>query len=397
MIRPPLFVALACTLLACATEDTSRWTGATVQDSAGVTIVENAGAYRVRDADWTVSATPLARLDGDPGDGGGFYRFLGAIRLSTGTLVVNQAGGTELLYLRADGSRVRTLEASGAGPREFRRLGLWGVVPAPGGGVAALDSELGKVLFLDSVGDFVREVSLERGRGQPRLHGVLPDGSFVVTYFGAAEVQDGVSRRLIEVTRHTADGAFDAVFETLQSNGSYSAEVDGRPVTLPVPFDAGPDITVGAGAIYVGDGRSGEIRVYTADGTLSRIIRRANPARALTEAHIDAYTEDFLSIQESPDDRAARRAVLASAPWPAELPAFSQLVVDEDGHLLLAEPACGPARFCWNVYDPEGSFLSTLDVPEGTGILQAGPDYVLGLAFPEVSVPVLMIHELQRR
>ncbi|MEX0894054.1 MAG: hypothetical protein WEB88_17930 [Gemmatimonadota bacterium] len=399
MLRPPqlLALALAFTLLACAAEDTSRWTGATVRDSAGVTIVENAGVYPVRDADWSVSATPLARVDGDPGDGGGLYRFLGAIRLPSGTLVVNQAGGTELLFLRADGSRVRTLEASGSGPGEFRRLGLWSVVPAPDGGVAALDIELGKVLVLDSVGHFVRELSLERGPGQPRLHGVLPDGSFVVTYSGASELRDGVSRRAIDVARHAADGTLAGVLETFQGRGSYSVLLDGRRLNPPVPLEAEPTIGVAGDAIHVNDGRSGEIRVYTAHGTLSRIVRRTNPARAVTDADIDTYTEDLVGVQGSPADRVAVRMMLASAPRPTEQPAFYQMVVDGDGYLFTTEPGCPDRLVCWNVYDPEGSFISALDVPQGTGILQVGSDYLLGLTFPEVSVPVLTIHALQRR
>ncbi|MFW6080229.1 MAG: hypothetical protein ACODAE_11455 [Gemmatimonadota bacterium] len=108
--------------------------------------------------------------------------------------------------------------------------------------------------------------------------------------------------------------------------------------------------------------------------------------RARRQARAEAPARD-----QEPRDR-----VLAEAPAPETLPAFSRLVAASDGHLWIRAfrrpDVEGPDR--WTVFDADGRMPATVAVPEGLEVFEIGEDYTLGLAMDALGVQRVRMYRL---
>ena len=117
--------------------------------------------------------------------------------------------------------------------------------------------------------------------------------------------------------------------------------------------------------IYLSHGDTNEIRQYSLDGTLVRVIRRTTrPIPVTARAHrawLDEYAKSAVAMNDSPFDWI--RPFLLSMPRWETYPPIHGLFVDADGHLWVREWSDGetgvPDR--WSVFSPEGRWLGVLD------------------------------------
>jgi hypothetical protein len=150
------------------------------------------------------------------------------------------------------------------------------------------------------------------------------------------------------------------------------------------PFHALPIVRTDGANIFVADRLSYEIRVYSPEGRLHRIIRRALAGNT-AESERAAYEQRaFPPPEPGPDSRGIeehfrlRKAVLD---YPDRLPPFGGMIVDETGRLWVADyrPPRTPRgvfpRF--TVFGTDGAIVGTATLPDTVNLYGIGHDYMI--------------------
>ena len=109
---------------------------------------------------WTVGEQPLLEIGtaiGDPGYQ--LYGVVGAVRLSTGDIVLGDGGSGELRRYDRDGTVVWRAAGEGEGPGEHRSLSFVGVLA--GDSLVSYDRALWRVQIFDADGELVRTIRVE--------------------------------------------------------------------------------------------------------------------------------------------------------------------------------------------------------------------------------------------
>jgi len=152
--------------------------------------------------------------------------------------------------------------------------------------------------------------------------------------------------------------------------------------------------------LLVGVPGRGEVHSYGAEGALEAVARLPWPAEPVTSGMIAEYRERATPpLPES---------WIEGQTFADELPAFSGLLIDEEGNAWLrryeplhALPATQylptlDAPSTWAVLDPDGRWLGDVRVPASLHLLEIGTDYVLGLHRDEFEVEYLRVHDLRK-
>ena len=259
--------------------------------------------------------------------------------------------------------------ASSAGPQHLQYL--------PPDTLVVWDYMMGPVSYFDTDGTLLRSRSLDLGRVMAQGRGInaesrvipLADGSFLVE---ATRDDPNFVRSPGTVTRYPA-------VEYLRVDEAYAIRAIamgmGEEIWVPAPELGVPlpdlptfflDSQVAAGGsplrILTSDGDRNEIRQYSLEGDLVRIIRRTTDPIPVTEAAHRAWQEHiggFFSSLGAPDEMGD---TFRRMPRPEYYPPVARLVVDTEGYLWVREWSSGesgvPDR--WSVFSPEGRWLGTI-------------------------------------
>ncbi len=105
--------------------------------------------------------------------------------------------------------------------------------------------------------------------------------------------------------------------------------------------------------------------------------------------------EERLENTDNESWRQRLEHMLNEMPFPETMPAHAGILVDEAGNLWVGEyrrPGDDQPR--WNVFDPEGHWLGTVDTPPRFAIDQIGDDFVLGRYRDELDVEYVRLYKL---
>jgi hypothetical protein len=377
----------------CAQEATERPRVA-ARDSAGITIVANAGpSWREGEA-WRLSTEPLVRIG--QVEGQNEYLLLGplsALRLDDGTIVVSNTGTEEIRFYDAEGRHLMTAGGRGGGPGEFSNL-VW-IYPLGADTIVAWDDNPPRIAFFHRDGSFCRSVRPDQFGGV--LKGVFPDGSLLQAEHidWSDRPNDGRIRQPARAYRLHPDGTIaDSLpifpgpeFEMRHFRGSVSLS--------PPPFDRRTVFEVAGNGFYAGSQDESQIGYYDQSGNLTTILRWAEPERLVTEEHVTAHRS--YELGRAGNENARRRAEewLEGQTYPEQFPAYGDVVVDSDGNLWVEEfhPDWAALRR-WLVFDSELRLLGTVDMPESFVVHRIGADYVLGYTWNELDVEYVVVYEL---
>jgi hypothetical protein len=368
--------------------------GYSVEDSAGITIVLNTAPAWGEGEEWTLSSEPLltiGRLNGP--DEYLFYRANSAIRLEDGRVLVTNAGSQELRYYDAEGHFLHQVGGEGEGPGEFRSIGP--VERFGPDSLAIFDYRLLRYTVLDREGAFGRVFRLmERERRTPFPEGFFEDGSVLASVSlrpTGRETPMGVSREEVSFMRMDSEGAGVDSLATLAGNELFRADTDDGVRSLSRPhglhFQA---VTQGTSWVY-GGSESLEYLEFSQDGALSRIVRADIGRRAVPQEVVEDAESRY---REMPNRRAAE--LWASIPFPEQLPAYDQFLMDLDGNLWVMHYSVldEPTRF--SVFDRSGRWLGRLELPAGGGVTEIGCDYLLGIWTDELEVQTIRMYGLNK-
>ncbi|MCI0434196.1 MAG: 6-bladed beta-propeller [Gemmatimonadetes bacterium] len=384
---------------ACA--ESGRGPRATVRDSAGIAITENASpddssAY----AWWTISSLEID-LGGDADDEmHSLFRVVDAHRRSDGSIVVANSGSSELRVFDATGTYTATWGRRGSGPGEFQSLSS--VHAGTADTLLVWDGRERRMSVLGPDGALARDFTLGENTTSATPIGRLPDGGlagWTFTIIPGGEPTDGMQRAPAPVLRFAPDGsALDTigVFPGAERVVRVNSR-DGQILSIEVyqpPFARTTQHAVSGDDIWVGTQDAAEIRVYAPDGTLRRIVRTGHVGQTVTPQHVEAWIERTAS--GAPEEaRQQIRDGMRGLPHGEIVPAYGQFLADDAGRVWVSDyndPLAAPGR--WTIHDAEGRGIARITLPARFQPYQAGVDWILGRQLDDFDVEHVRLYRI---
>jgi hypothetical protein len=356
------------------------------RDSAGIRIVENSAPAWTAGNAWRVDTTPTFRavLASGPAQAASHRRInsriQGAIRLSDGRIAVANGHTYQIELFDRTGRRPDAIGRQGKGPGEF--IELHEMCAIRGDTLMVLNFLEGLNVFAPT-GSYVRIVRPDTGAlttrfGSASLLGCFADGSFVLTSGGNA-AQRLWSDNWTDSTRayvFDAQGNQRGIIGPLPSMRWVHVANQQRGMLFG-PFGV---FAFDGQSIYYGFPERFEIKIFSQDGRLTRIVRRQFNLQPVTAQDIRAFRELSSSTSTGVLD-----AVVAAAA--KNHPAFEGLMIDALKNIWVREVSLPfvarrlgdqlPASR-WTVFDERGRWLGAIQLPERFTPMEIGADYVLG-------------------
>lgn len=393
-------VSIAFVAAGCGRDRTSSGTPSFVRDSAGITVVDNVspmlgtGAWRLSDSARTVIGGMEA------GAGQELFRVVGAIRLADGRIVIGNAGSSELKFFSADGQYLHAVGKPGDGPGEFAQLAA--VRRYRSDSIVTWDGQQGRVSIYDGDGTLGRVASLER-RDAGALFllsafGVFDDGSFFISAlnpFGAAPTS-GESRVMEPVWRFSATGARLDSIGAFPGREMYVEAVNGGVRATSRLFGRSTSYAAFGEHVYAGTNDRFAIARFAATGALEMLVRVAAAQQPVGRGDRDALINSRMEQLTPEQQRQYRQRYEGNEP-PPTYPAYRDIAADAAGNLWVrnyTRPSDEDARL--SVFDPDGRWVTVVDVPDDLQVLEIGVDYLLGVWTDELGVEYVRLYGINR-
>jgi hypothetical protein len=328
-----------------------------------------------------------------------------AIRLDDGRIFVANQGTAQIRIYDQDGRHAEDLGRRGEGPGEFQLLmDLW---RAPGDSIVAADNRLGRLTVFDDQGRMGRTILLQQSGTPRQLFGrrTLNDGNLLVS--GVVRPPEPPREGLFDggvrqFDRYSPDGMHLNHIGELPHGLNWGFSLGGGPsgfayTTAPFSIFPPPHATDGE-TVFLGDGTLPEVREWSPEGELLRIVRWGAEPRAVTSAIRDRYRDMRLEAATTPEFRQSTEAMLDGLVFPDYLPVYETLLMDSEGLLWVKpySPQWEDGRIWW-VLDRSGRWLGEVTVPAGVTPLDVGEDYILATVRNQLDVERVLLYGLNRQ
>jgi hypothetical protein len=390
-----LLAPASCVVLACGNAAPNSADLFSEQDSAGIRIASTVASEAQRPLDWVVSEAPQLQIGSESaGDDYVFHRIAGSGAFSDGRIVVVDGGSLQLRVFDRDGVILSKFGRRGSGPGEFRSMRL-------------LSSSASDTAF-------VHDISQRRLTYYAVDSGEFGTMTLAVGARGIGITDGGVV--LADQTimfRNTAGPSSTPVTYLMQGRGTQAVDTIGTfqgaqtyttldlgelPWLLTLPFTASSTAAAAGSRIYLYDGTSSDIRVYSSEAALTGLFRITGAKREVTRQQHQAYLEQQVRrIAPDPKNEPLLRRVFGSLDIPEEAAMFRRLIIDETGMLwaeTVNEDRDAPST--WMVFAVSGRVLGTVNVPRSLDVHYIGIDHVLGRCRDAHDVEHVCKHELRR-
>lgn len=165
---------------------------------------------------------------------------------------------------------------------------------------------------------------------------------------------------------------------------------------IPVPFSPRPVADVGpTGTVWTGTGHQYRLVQLTATGDTSRIIEFSLPSARLSDAELAA-------ARDTADQAQARGFVVDRARIPATHPAYTSIIVSDDGYIWIRRAAGTQHRslgeFVHDIFDPDGAYVTTVSAPLAEWPApHVSSTYIAGVARDELGVDYVEVYRIMKR
>lgn len=386
-------VALALSAVAAGCRGDEQGAAVVRRDSAGVRIVESREPVWHEGEAWAVADSPALDLTkSGQGHAHEFFNVLDADRLSDGSIVVAEAGGSEIRLFSPKGAHVRTLGREGDGPGEFRWLGQVAVLP--GDSLWAYDFGQGRVTVFDPDGVVARTATLDAGSA-PRPVFPLASGTLVASAFDHTGFREklGLHRMPSPIVRMNADGG---IVDTLTTIPGWESVVHSRGDAWAV-WAKKAHLAVHGDEVYLGSADEMEYQVRSSDGRLQRLVRVPGYDLTLSPAEIEAENATYMPDPSAASSRV--REIMDRQPMRTRRPAYSAMIVDTEGYVwlkLYQGHHERPEPTEWLLFDTTGRWLGSIGLPPQFDVFRIGPDWILGKREDELEVEHVQLLSLSR-
>lgn len=371
-----------------------------IEDSAGVRIVEYAGAPDT-EAPFGFAPEPLYRYGAGPGD----YLLTwvtSGVLLNDGGAAVYDADSGDLVLLEPDGRSGSVLARRGEGPAE---LGGPPKAMLPLGQDSLLIQDYTNTRFsLFAGGAFVRTTTIPPGLSQAfGARGISEDGEILmVSTRSVRPSQDGWEAGYV-VRLDLANGATD----TIVSYDRVPPQPPVRPRARNPARHSGGIVPV-RGEFFQGRTDTPELTWRRADGSIRQIARWRPEWVYPTDEHRDQLAKeleggirDELGARTEEDRAAVLEGMLATWQFDTDkpLPLFTGLMADDEGRVWLREyyPSLETTTRSYIVPSPDGLWLGRVTVPEGLRLFDVNRRRVLGVMKGDMDVESVVVYELIER
>ena len=386
---------------------------ASVRDSAGVEIVENsipgdAGAAIV------TADTPslvIGAVEGDESQQ--LHRVHDALRLPDERIAVLNAGSHEVRIYGADGSLDVAFGRQGDGPSEFAGF-PYQLELLPPDTLVIWDIRTWETSWFLADGTFLRK---EPGRTEYEAHvpeGRRAEGGYAVPGkglllrihdFGAQRPEGEVYVPSMELTFFAGEGELRNLGD-FGGSEQVASHAPGRPTSAMIPFATSGITAFGGRPARVWAGRNDryELRQFTGDGRLERIVRADRTARAVTSEQVDRWIagmrDAMIDGGAPPDIIEWQVEALEGAPAREFMPVFDGVHVTVDGGAWVRRSAGAdawvrgrPVRY--DVFGPDGRWRGLAEMTRPVSPIEIGDDYLLGVRRNDLSVEFVELYELE--
>lgn len=348
-----------------------------VVDSAGVQIVTHRSLPPQLA---TVEPSPLLVVGRN--DDLTLYQVVGGILRSDGTIVLGNAGSSEVLIVDPSGGEPRTVGRSGDGPGEFGSI-AW-IQARNDGGFNVGDSRNRRVTAFDPGGELLWTETFDPPTESPSAPNALVARGFVLhatddrTLIGfptAAALPDGQPGLLPlegQLQSYAQDDSVPKALGRLQVIEWYEDPSAG---SIPLGNMLGGsrlEYSGNAGRLAYTEGPSFRIEVFD-EGVRTLSIREARPRVPFVP---DSVPSNVSHVADS-------------------LPAYRDVTVDSERRIWVEAPRNGNgAETEWRVFDETGAWVGTVRLPERTSVLDANGNRLLLLTRDELDVESVEVREL---
>jgi hypothetical protein len=162
-----------------------------------------------------------------------------------------------------------------------------------------------------------------------------------------------------------------------------------------MPFRVRPSAAVGSRSVFATIGRSAEILRFGASGCREQLITISGPLRRIPPGAYERWIEWGLSRVS---DKATARSLYSEIPRPQGLPAWQNLIVDEDDFLWaeVYRQREDSLSNQWIIFRPSGEAVGTVDLPPKLEVLQIGRYHVLGRWIDSLGLEYVRRYYLRR-
>jgi 6-bladed beta-propeller protein len=328
-----------------------------------------------------------------------FSRIAGVVRLSDGRIVVADGDSGEVRFFTPDGSFIASAGRRGEGPGEFAVMSAAGVLP--GDSVWVYDFAMRRLTFFGPDATVARLAALRPELPTLRAVGAAADGSFVFAQLWAFKRTDdpetfGLRRDPASVVRYGTDGVMIDTVGAFPGNEVVIREEKGR-LTMPRPlFARASRYAVGSAGLVVGTQEEYALSLYGLDGALRMELRFPGPPLDVTTQQIRVAIEQ--RVEEVPDfERAGLRQFLADLDVPPTRPAYGEILIDASGAIWVGPSTEGAGEeLRWRVFDEEGRWLGSVELPPGFDPRMIGADELLGVSTDELGIERVYAYRLRR-
>ncbi len=165
---------------------------------------------------------------------------------------------------------------------------------------------------------------------------------------------------------------------------------------MQVPFSPMSRFATWRGGYVFNDGASAVFRFYSSTGILDRTLELALP-KPEPVAPADKKAFARATVKRAPDVAGAVREALSEVAYPAQFPRCDGLLVGATGEIWVREYAHADAvTVRWRVFNAEGVFEGSLDLPVSFTPLEADSATVLGRWVGEFDVEHAGVFRLER-
>ncbi len=363
-----------------------------VRDSAGIEIVWNHAPEWDSTEFWTVDPEPVFAIGGyhaasdSPSASHLVWRVWGAAPLSDGRVaMLSPDGERKVLVFESSGELSAAFVREGQGPGEFSYPIRFQVLK--GDTIVVWDRMFGPVSYFDPDGNLLKHRRID--------FGAVVEASLAANWALSESVAvpflDGSF--LVEVNRLDWEppkkGVYQPPVAYVRIDSSYAAhwfgwwdgvEMLAVPVPSPVmvPFPSRSIIAGGGNplSVYVAPGDRYEVHQFSANGVLQRIIRRSADPIPITSKELDEEIGEMVGRNPQFEWSAWKRAV-AALPRRFHDP-IDMFLVDSAGYLWTMDKRKDSTSE-WSVYDREGRWLGTLEIPLPTATVTWIGDIVVGV------------------
>jgi 6-bladed beta-propeller protein len=403
--RPPWVLAGLLALHTVSCDEPAPPSTVTVVDSAGVRIVTS--ELPAWEADlgggWSVEEAPAIEIPGDFGDPD--HYLFGAYylnRMEDGRLVIGNRGSRQLLVFDSVGTFVRPIGQPGQGPGEFESVfGLF----ACAGDTLIID-EGARISVWDSALNFVRNERtsgrLVDGRANIRaVSGDCSAGLFPNQVYETPSAGQGVLRLPTSLHWATLDGASRDTVVEFEGVETYPWTMNGQLVATRLPFGKETTWTTHDDLLYLGTEDSYEVEVRDRVGRLVNIVRWGANRQSVTAEDVDYFEEGRRRYLANYPEEERLYAPLEHFPLPEFKPAYSRLLVDDEGYLWIQaygryNPFEPDTERAWAVFDTDGGWLGQVEMPEGLDVRAIQDGFVIGLHLDDFDVEHIRFHTIVR-